>query len=169
MCTNCRKMPCCKCNKTGRCRNCSCVKTGLQCLSCLPGRLGLCSNNSNSTSTLASALSTGSQPLIASPVFQPLVNSPPTQPTASSDPQSSIHQPEDATIAASQPLFQTPLSSASPPLPASPPVFAIPDTPIPSPPVLTPSQELASGNDRPEPPTIPNYTYVKSNICLGDT
>ncbi len=37
-------MTCCRCNKTGRCRNCSCVKTGSQCLSCLPGRLGQCSN-----------------------------------------------------------------------------------------------------------------------------
>ncbi len=39
-------MTCCRCNKTGRCRNCSCVKTGSQCLSC---RLGQCSNGNVST------------------------------------------------------------------------------------------------------------------------
>ena len=35
-------MTCCKCNKTGRCRNCSCVKAGIHCQSCLSSRLGLC-------------------------------------------------------------------------------------------------------------------------------
>ncbi len=35
---------CCKCNKTGRCRNCACVKAGIQCQNCLPSRLGNCSN-----------------------------------------------------------------------------------------------------------------------------
>ena len=39
-------MTCCKCNRTGRCRNCSCVKGGRQCQSCtcLPLRLGNCAN-----------------------------------------------------------------------------------------------------------------------------
>ena len=36
---------CCRCNgTTGRCRNCSCVKAGTHCLSCLPGHLGHCGN-----------------------------------------------------------------------------------------------------------------------------
>ena len=37
-------MSCCKCNRTGRCRNCSCVKAGRPCQGCLPQRLGNCSN-----------------------------------------------------------------------------------------------------------------------------
>lgn len=41
---------CCKCNRTGRCRNCSCVKAGKHCLSCLPSCLGQCVNNNISTS-----------------------------------------------------------------------------------------------------------------------
>ena len=35
---------CCRCNRGGRCRNCSCRKNGSQCSSCLPGRLGRCEN-----------------------------------------------------------------------------------------------------------------------------
>ena len=35
---------CCKCNRTGHCRNCACVKAGRRCLDCLPARWGHCSN-----------------------------------------------------------------------------------------------------------------------------
>ena len=42
-------MSCCKCNRTGRCRNCSCVKGGRACQSCLPQRLGNCANHANRT------------------------------------------------------------------------------------------------------------------------
>ena len=31
---------CCKCNRTGQCRNCACVKAGKCCDTCLPSRLG---------------------------------------------------------------------------------------------------------------------------------
>ena len=37
-------MSCCKCNRSGRCRNCSCVKSGRICQGCLPQRLGHCTN-----------------------------------------------------------------------------------------------------------------------------
>ena len=37
-------MSCCKCNRSGRCRNCSCVKSGRTCQGCLPQRLGHCTN-----------------------------------------------------------------------------------------------------------------------------
>ena len=37
-------MSCCKCNRSGRCRNCSCVKSGRTCQGCLPQRLGHCIN-----------------------------------------------------------------------------------------------------------------------------
>ena len=37
-------MTCCRCNRTGRCQNCACVKRGQPCQSCLPQRLGNCAN-----------------------------------------------------------------------------------------------------------------------------
>ena len=37
-------MSCCKCNLSGRCRNCSCIKSGRTCQGCLPQRLGHCTN-----------------------------------------------------------------------------------------------------------------------------
>lgn len=35
---------CCRCNKTGRCKNCCCIKQGRACSTCLPLRLGHCAN-----------------------------------------------------------------------------------------------------------------------------
>ena len=35
---------CCRCNRKGLCKGCSCVKAGRSCSGCLPGRLGQCSN-----------------------------------------------------------------------------------------------------------------------------
>ena len=37
-------MPCCGCNRNGRCKNCSCVKEGKKCDSCLPHQTGKCFN-----------------------------------------------------------------------------------------------------------------------------
>ena len=36
---------CCRCNRKGLCKGCSCVKAGRPCSGCLPGRLGQCSNS----------------------------------------------------------------------------------------------------------------------------
>ena len=36
--------PCCRCNGSGRCLNCACVKAGKICTNCLPHRRGKCSN-----------------------------------------------------------------------------------------------------------------------------
>ena len=41
-----KEMPCCRCSRTGTCANCSCVKAGKTCGSCLPGKLGKCRNTS---------------------------------------------------------------------------------------------------------------------------
>ena len=41
---------CCRCNGSGRCKACSCVKSGRQCVSCLPARNGHCSNQGTLTS-----------------------------------------------------------------------------------------------------------------------
>ena len=35
---------CCRCNAGGRCRNCSCKKSGQGCINCLPHRYGRCQN-----------------------------------------------------------------------------------------------------------------------------
>ena len=40
-------MLCCRCNRTGQCRGCACVKAGQPCSNCLPSRLGSCSNESH--------------------------------------------------------------------------------------------------------------------------
>ena len=37
-------MTCCRCNRSGICRNCLCVRDGIECTSCLPKRLGQCQN-----------------------------------------------------------------------------------------------------------------------------
>ena len=37
-------MACCRCNRSGICRNCSCAREGKACISCLPKRLGQCKN-----------------------------------------------------------------------------------------------------------------------------
>ena len=41
---------CCRCNRNGRCGNCSCAKAGIKCRSCLPSRLGCCTNQEASFS-----------------------------------------------------------------------------------------------------------------------
>ena len=40
-------MPCCKCNRTGSCKGCACVKAGKPCANCLPSKLGSCTNSSS--------------------------------------------------------------------------------------------------------------------------
>ena len=42
----CVKMACCRCNKTGSCKACACVKAGKSCTNCLPSKLGNCVNQS---------------------------------------------------------------------------------------------------------------------------
>ena len=60
-------MPCCRCNRTGSCKGCSCVNAGIPCTSCLPSRLGSCANNSSSSSCVQ-------RPSVEST----LINAPPT-------------------------------------------------------------------------------------------
>ena len=35
---------CCKCNRSSKCKQCSCVKAGSNCSNCLPSRVGTCCN-----------------------------------------------------------------------------------------------------------------------------
>ena len=75
-------MTCCKCNRTGRCLNCSCVKRGQPCLSCLPQRLGNCANTGqirpSSQSASTDLLST--QPYPGSSMVNSVPKTPPPHP-----------------------------------------------------------------------------------------
>lgn len=39
-----QSMVCCKCNRTGSCRGCACIKAGKSCVNWLPSKLGNCAN-----------------------------------------------------------------------------------------------------------------------------
>ena len=183
------KMPCCKCNRTGRCRNCACVKAGRPCLSCLPARLGQCTNSIISNTPVPSTQS-GSQPPIVSSVSQSTATSQPMF-TASADPQPL------STYGTSQPTgSQQPLADQLPPsqLPIQlkatthqpldtvadshlqiQPTLTIPDPTRTSPPVSTQDQViqqasrsggLQSSTYEPTttltPPTLPEFTPMSS-------
>ena len=68
-------MVCCKCNKTGSCRACACVKAGNSCSNCLPGKHGHCVNSStfgaiNTAASSSVSNSTVNATLINSGVVQ---------------------------------------------------------------------------------------------------
>ena len=42
-------MPCCRCNRSGFCKRCVCVREGRPCVGCLPGRLGHCQNSATAS------------------------------------------------------------------------------------------------------------------------
>ena len=91
---------CCRCNKTGRCRNCACVKAGSLCQSCLPSRLGQCTN---------------SQPVTVSP-SSAAVDQPPTQtPSTMSHPQP-VQSPSSSQASPSPPHSQPSLQHTHSPI-----------------------------------------------------
>ena len=53
---------CCRCNRTGSCRHCACVKAGKQCTNCLPNKLGTCSNVCQTPSPSAALPATTQSP-----------------------------------------------------------------------------------------------------------
>lgn len=56
-------MTCCRCNRTGSCKNCSCKKEGRKCDNCLPGKLNKCLNLSSlpmTATTQATSVTTNS-------------------------------------------------------------------------------------------------------------
>ena len=66
-----RKMACCRCYRTGRCQNCSCVKRGQPCPSCLPQRLGNCVNTVQTRSSTLAAADISLEPPPAEPNSSP--------------------------------------------------------------------------------------------------
>ena len=57
-------MPCCRCNRSGHCVNCACVKTNKPCQGCFPTRLDQCSN-SNPITTAPTTIT--SNPITTAP------------------------------------------------------------------------------------------------------
>ena len=43
------QMSCCRCNKSGRCTNCVCVKSSRKCSTCLPKQMGHCRNQAETS------------------------------------------------------------------------------------------------------------------------
>ena len=54
-------MACCRCNRSGRCQNCLCVKSGRLCQGCLPQWLGNCVNTVRTPPSLATNIAPLSQ------------------------------------------------------------------------------------------------------------
>ena len=48
-------MACCKCNKTGKCLNCICRRSGRKCSNCQPGSLSKCTNGSSRNGSIPDA------------------------------------------------------------------------------------------------------------------
>ena len=94
-------MPCCRCNRSGRCRNCACVKANKPCSSCLPKRLGGCLNDDTTSTPGTSATSSQHQPGPSN------ISQPSSAPDASAVSTSSTELPSFACIfSAKQPTLQ---------------------------------------------------------------
>ena len=64
---------CCRCNRTGTCKNCSCVKAGRRCEKCLPGCFGRCLNSTANSSTIPTVAGASALPGVAFPTSSPPV------------------------------------------------------------------------------------------------
>ncbi len=68
-------MRCCKCNRTGSCKGCACVKAKRLCMDCLPTKLGNCVNTKttqteSSTNSADAHLPSGSTRPILRPTLE---------------------------------------------------------------------------------------------------
>ena len=72
-------MSCCRCNHSGCCRNCFCVKNGRTCQGCLPQQLGNCTNVSRLSPSLSTGLGHSSSSLLSTQNMMTI----PETPTAS--------------------------------------------------------------------------------------
>ncbi len=154
-------MPCCKCNRTGSCRGCVCVKAKRPCANCLPSKLGNCSNPS---ATGPSSLSSQNQ--LVQPLSQlPVLNLPANQP-----PPPSASQPDNLNLPTQnqqwQPLSQLPvnLSANQPPnqSPPSQPSVSQPDNLTANQPNQPPQREHSeqvADLPSPSPTTTPVFSW----------
>jgi len=78
-------MACCKCNRTGRCRNCACVKAGKSCHTCFPSHLGHCLNTAtarpDATPVAAASVPEAPAAVGSVPMTPVLLTPPPPPPT----------------------------------------------------------------------------------------
>ena len=75
-------MPCCKCNRTGSCKGCACVKAGNLCTNCLPSKLGSCVNRPPDSSRPQQP-STALTPINAPQMADPPLDDAPARPISS--------------------------------------------------------------------------------------
>ena len=112
---------CCRCNRTGRCQNCACVKGGRACQGCLPQRLGKCVNTAQTQPAPQTDLSqqnSSSRHTLPSPSIAAPPHSPPSRSSPSTEFHSSpelLSSPSPNTTAPAEP------SDVAPELPAFPP------------------------------------------------
>ena len=66
---------CCRCNGGGRCMSCHCVKSGRQCVDCLPSRKGHCCNSTPTPTSMPTTDSTHHLSLSTSTNTSTIVNS----------------------------------------------------------------------------------------------
>ncbi len=110
-------MVCCKCNRTGLCRNCACVKAKRNCSDCLPKRQGNCGNYANDCSLpLDSNTATNTAtPLSNTPISHSHLN-----PSQLQHVQNQSKQPQDLTSLSSpthaDELILPPFAPLNPPI-----------------------------------------------------
>ena len=76
---------CCRCNGSGRCVSCSCIKAGRSCTDCLPSRNGRCSNAPSPTPVSAPTSTPVSAPTSDDERLQLADSTPAAAPTADSE------------------------------------------------------------------------------------
>ena len=79
---------CCRCNGSGKCKNCVCVKAKRLCTNCLPARRGCCSNTKHSMSTSPALSAASDSPALSAASDSPASDSP--VPPATYQPQQSL-------------------------------------------------------------------------------
>ena len=96
-------MVCCKCNRSGYCRNCVCVKANRTCVDCLPGKLGQCTNKSTTNENSITTVGVLPPPPFESSNLKPI--------HATSQPTGAISQPSNlASLYPTLPVYP-PMSS----------------------------------------------------------
>ncbi len=63
---------CCKCCSTGKCKRCSCARSGARCVDCYPSKYGICSNIQSQPNADLLNQEPGHIPEVPQPDFPPL-------------------------------------------------------------------------------------------------
>ena len=163
-------MACCRCDKTGTCKGCSCAKEGRNCDNCLPGHLNKCQNSTSglmtgSKANTSSSCSTASHQLMSTII--PAATSETDSGTSPSIPIFTTAFPANGTISAATSATSTPTSVT--PRTTS-------DTSTTTPGLLLPPDNHLSSSVSPVSsffnpqtpiPAIPNATYPDLDFTWG--